>query len=60
MEPIHICNKGHLLNALEEFEVYKASKVNEEQLLNDQLIFKSNKLYNTALLISSEARIQAS
>ena len=52
MEPIHVCNKGHFLNALEEFEIYKASKVNKEQLLNDQLSFKSNKLYDTALIIS--------
>ena len=29
MEPIHVCNKGHFLNALEEFEIYKVSKVNK-------------------------------
>ena len=60
MEPIYVCNKGHFLNAKEAFEIYKASKVNKEQLLNNQLSFKSNKLYDTALMISNEARTQAS
>ena len=60
MEPIHVCSKGHFLNALEEFEIYKASKVNKDQLLNDQLSFKSNKLYDTTLMMSNEARPRAS
>ena len=60
MEPIHICNKGHLFNALEEFEIYRDSKIHKEQLLNDQLIFKSNTLYDTALKIGSETRVKAS
>ena len=49
--PLHICNKGQYMNALEEFEIYKAYNNSDTRpfVLNNQLNFKSNALYDTAL-----------
>ena len=54
MIPIHVSNKGRFMDALEEFEIYRASKIHKECLLNDQLSFKSNTLYDTILKINGE------
>ena len=54
MVPMHVTNKGRLMDALEEFEIYKASKIHKERLLNDQLSFRSNTLYDTVLKINGE------
>ena len=37
------------MSALEEFEIYKASRTHKNLVLNDQLSFNSNSLYDTAL-----------
>ena len=37
------------MNALEDFEIYKAFKNSDTPLLNDKLNFKSNELYDTIL-----------
>ena len=50
LEPLHIGKKGQLLDALEEFEIYKALRRNKNQVLNEQLSFKSNKLYDLSLI----------
>lgn len=39
------------MNAMEEYEIYKPSKLQADQLLNDKIAFKSNILYNTAICI---------
>lgn len=49
MKPIHICTKGRYMNAREEYEIYRAFKYNQENILNEQLDFKSNQLYDTAI-----------
>ena len=49
LKPLHICNKGRIMSALEEFEIYKASRTQKNLVLNDQLSFNSNSLYDTAL-----------
>lgn len=41
---------------LEKFEIHRATKTYKEQLLNDQVLFKSNKLYDTAFKISKDTR----
>ena len=49
LEPLHICKKGQIMNALEEFEIY-AAYTNISScgfILNDQLNFKSNPLQDT-------------
>ena len=56
-KPLHICKKGRYMDTLEEFEISKAfkqsKKTNNSQddgfILNDQLNFKSNPLYDTAI-----------
>ena len=40
--PLHCCGKGRLLDALEEFEIYKSNKEKEDDLLNDKLTLKTN------------------
>lgn len=40
-------------DAVEEFEVYKATRMNQSQLLNDQLNLNSHSLYAMALSIQS-------
>ena len=35
------------MDAIEEYEIYKASKLSADQLLNDKLSFKSNRLHNS-------------
>jgi hypothetical protein len=45
---------------MEEFEIYRASKTHKEQLLNDQLSFRSNRLYDTAIKISGDKRDRVS
>ena len=54
LEPLHIGKKGQWLDALEEFEIYKALRMNKSQVLNEQLSSKSNKLYDTAMKINRE------
>jgi hypothetical protein len=51
LKPLHFCSKGRYMNTLEEFEIYKAFRDNSTKphVLNDQLLFKSNVLYDTAL-----------
>ena len=53
LKPLHICNKGNIMNAFEEFEIYKAFKSESTKILNDQLHFKSNALYNIAININN-------
>ena len=50
---IQNCSKGKLMNALEEFYIYRESKIDANRLLNDQLKFDSNYLYDTAIKILS-------
>ena len=44
--PLYLCNKGRYMNAAEEFEIYKAFKTNQSNVLNDQLDLKSHDLYD--------------
>lgn len=37
------------MNALEEFEIFKASKTWNGHVLNDNLAFRSNEFYDTAV-----------
>ena len=50
LTPLHFCNKSNLMDALEEFEIYKAFSKNENMLI-EQLKFKSDILYDTAIKI---------
>ena len=47
---MHCCRKGKYMDALEEYEVYKAVKINSDYVLNDKLTFSHNILYDTAIL----------
>ena len=49
MQVIKFCNKGKYMNAYEEFYIYKQYKENPQILLNDQLKFPSNYLFDTAI-----------
>ena len=40
------------MDALEEYEIYKEFK-NNENLLNEQLKFKNNNIYNTAIKLNA-------
>ena len=46
---IHICDKGLFMNAVEEFEIYQAFKFESDNVLNEQLDFRSHYLYDTIL-----------
>ena len=56
-QPLCICKNGSYMNAVEEFEIYKAykNKNTKEFLLNEQLNFQSNSLYDTAIRIQNKA-----
>lgn len=43
--------KGRMLDCLEEFHIYKAMKTEPHNVLNEQVSFKSNAIYNTAISI---------
>ena len=47
------------MNAAEEFEIYKAFKTNQSNVLNDQLGFKSHDLYDrfVGTVIISEGNV---
>ena len=51
MTPLFICEKGPIMDAHEEFEIYRAFKdsTHKGNILNDQLKFNSNTLYNIAI-----------
>ena len=51
MEVIHVLNKGRYLNALEGYEINKHIQEAPNNVLNDQLKFKSNQTYDTAIYI---------
>ena len=52
LQPMHICNKGRLMDIWEEFEILKAVKLKPECGLNEKVIIKDNPLLNTAIGIS--------
>lgn len=54
---LHISHKSKLLNTLEEFEIYRATKSNEN-LLNDKFTVKPNQLFN-ALIDNNKPHISA-
>ena len=41
-KPLHICRKGRYMDAVEEFEIYRAFRNNPNNILNEQLAFKSH------------------
>ena len=51
---LHFCKKGKRMDSLEEFEIYKALKDSntKNSLLNDQINFASNYLFDTAISLS--------
>ena len=51
LKPLYYFEKDRYMNAIEEFEMYKNFQENSQILLNDQLNFKSNHLYDPALKI---------
>ena len=58
MKPIHICNKSQKMNAVEEYYIFKEFKNNPQFLLDDQLKFKSNSLYDTAIAMKQHTHTQ--
>lgn len=59
LKPLHICIKSSYMNAVEELEIYKAFKDirTRDFILNDQLNFQSNSLYDTAIKLIHEATV---
>lgn len=49
MKPLRFCRKGRFLNAAEELELYRAHVSNSRNRLNEQLPFKFNYLFVTAI-----------
>lgn len=49
LQTLHICKKGKILDAIEEYEIYKSYKIEQDRLLNDKLTVKTNTLYETAI-----------
>lgn len=47
--PLHVCDKGRVMDTLEEYEVYKGYKLNSNNILNDKLRFNINPLYDLAM-----------
>lgn len=60
--PLHVCKKRRFMNALEEFEIYSAhaNLSSCDFVLNDQLNFGSNRLYDTALSLLTKTTISLS
>ena len=52
LKPLHYCKKGRFMDAMEEFIIYKASKFQRDELLNDMLSFKSNVFFDTVIRLS--------
>ena len=53
LELLHHCKKGKLINALEEFKIYKTIKSNPDILMKNKLNFDSNYLFDTAINVLS-------
>ncbi len=51
---LNVCKKGRYLDCVEEFQIYKAVKTEPDNVLNEQVVFKSNILYNTAMGVLDE------
>ena len=51
---MHFCKKGKYVDALEEYEIYKAAKINRGCVLNNMLAFSSNVLYDTAIRVRGQ------
>ena len=47
--PLHICEKGRIINGLEVFEIYRAHTNSHDFISNDQLDFECDLLYDTTL-----------
>ena len=49
LDIIHLCNKGRIMDVYEELEIYRATKTDNNKLLNDKLIYKHNCLFEIYL-----------
>lgn len=47
--PLHVCEKGRVMDTLEEYEIYKGYKHSSNDILNDKLCFNTNPLYDLAM-----------
>lgn len=52
MKVLHLSQDRFIRDTLEEFEIYKAVKSDQPNVLNDKLSFQSNFIYNTAIRIT--------
>lgn len=60
LQILHRCKKGKLMDSLEEYEIYKEIKNNNTlNLLNDQINFASNVLFDTALSLRDNMSVGA-
>jgi hypothetical protein len=53
---LNLCKKGPLLDCLEEFQIYKAIKTEPDNVLNEQVSFRSNIVYDTAISLEKHNR----
>lgn len=54
LKPLHICNKGRIMTALEQFEIYKAAKNNPQDILNDKSTLQNNILFESLIKLDKD------
>jgi hypothetical protein len=54
LEILHTHKKGKHLNTLEQYEIYKNTKINTDNILNEQLQYKSHTLFDLTLNLPSK------
>ena len=58
MNILHYCKRGHKLNTLEQFEIYKSIKLHNTDVLNEQTNFKSHTLFEQIQTIDQLQQFQ--
>lgn len=54
---LHKCQKGRLLNTLDEYQNYRANKFNSNNVLNDKLNYSSNEIFNTIISLQQDIQL---
>jgi len=52
LQILHKCGRGKFIDALEQYEIFRAVKTDPQNVLNDQSSFTANIIYDTAMRIN--------
>lgn len=56
MEVLKICSKGKMMDVMEDYEIYKSTKNNQNNLLNEKSTNSRNEIFDSIFRLEEAAR----